>query len=58
MVQARWAPCASFCDTTLIKSQTPSDDSTYCFVEEDNKVLFPANSTGNDASSSDGVPVS
>ncbi|KAL1745843.1 Alpha/Beta hydrolase protein [Schizophyllum fasciatum] len=28
--------------------RTPDNDWTYCFVEEDNKVLFPANSTGNE----------
>ncbi|KAI5894742.1 alpha/beta-hydrolase [Schizophyllum commune H4-8] len=53
----------SKCTTEILKDyygsgKTPSNDSTYCFVEEDNKVLFPANSTGNDTSSSEGSPVS
>ncbi|KAL1686582.1 Alpha/Beta hydrolase protein [Schizophyllum commune] len=53
----------SKCTTKILQDyygsgKTPSDDSTYCFVEEDNKVLFPVNGTGNDTSSSDGVPVS
>ncbi|KAI5830337.1 alpha/beta-hydrolase [Schizophyllum commune Tattone D] len=57
------ASIAEKCTTEILQDYygsgtTPNNDSTYCFVEEDNKVLFPANGTGNDTSSSDGVPVS
>ncbi|KAL1745844.1 Alpha/Beta hydrolase protein [Schizophyllum fasciatum] len=43
----------SECTTEILQNyynsgKTPNNDWTYCFVEEDNKVLFPANSTGNE----------
>ena len=33
--------------------QTPGNDSTYCFVEEDNKILFPASGSSSNSSSDD-----
>ncbi|KAI4523752.1 alpha/beta-hydrolase [Schizophyllum commune Loenen D] len=48
----------SECTTSILQDyfdsgKTPGNDSTYCFVEEDNKILFPTSGSSSNSSSDD-----